>query len=201
MDGLRGVDGALRIGADNEQVGLSLLEEAGRAGDRPARAHREHERVELAAGLLPDLRARCLVVGLRIRGIGVLVGLVRAGDLLREPRRDGVVALRRLGRHRRRADDDLGPEGAQQGDLLLRDLVGHHEDAAVALQRGGDREADARVAARRLDDRPSGGELPLLLGALDHPEADPVLDAAARVHELELGEEQRARRSRRGAGA
>ena len=51
----RGVDRALRVGADHAQVGLLLLEVARAARDGAARPDRDHERVELAAGLLPDL--------------------------------------------------------------------------------------------------------------------------------------------------
>src|SRR5205823_12771592 len=54
---LRGVDRALRVGADDQDVWLVLLEVAADPGDRPARSHGDDDRVELAAGLLPDLRA------------------------------------------------------------------------------------------------------------------------------------------------
>ena len=89
----------------------------------------------------------------------------------------------------RRRDHDLGAVRAEHRDLLLAHLVGHDEDAAVALAGRRDGEADAGVARGRLDDRPAGLELPLALGLLDHREADPVLDRAARVEVLELGED------------
>src|SRR5581483_4608397 len=91
-----------------------------------------------------------------------------------------------------RRDHDLGAVGAERRDLLLAHLVGHDEDAAVALDRGCDREADARVAGGRLDDRPARPELPLALGGLDHRQADAVLDRAAGVQVLELREHLRA---------
>ena len=184
-----GVDRALGIGADDEQVGLLLLEVAPRAGDRAAGADGDHERVDLAAGLLPDLGARRLVVRVGVARVRVLVGLVGAGDLLGEPVRDRVVALGRLGRDRVGADDDLGAVRAQQRDLLLAHLVRHHEDAAVALERGGDRKADAGVARGRLDDRAARLQLPCALGLLDQLDADPVLDRPAGVHVLELGDD------------
>jgi hypothetical protein len=58
------------------------------------------------------------------------------------------------------------------------------------------REPDAGVARGRLDDRAARLELSLALGLLDHREADPVLDRAARVEELELGEDPRMARRR-----
>ena len=183
-----GVDRALRVGADNQHLGLLLLQVARDAGDRAAGADRDHERVELAAGLLEDLGAGRLVVGARVRLVRVLVGLEGARDLLGEAVGDRVVALRRLGRDRVGADDHLRAEGLQQRDLLAAHLVRHREDAAVALQRGDDREAGAGVPRGRLDDRPARLELSLALGRLDHRDRDPVLDRAAGVEEFELGQ-------------
>ena len=139
------------------------------------------------------------VVRLGVRHVRVLVGLEAARDLLGEPRRDRVVRLGRVVLDGGRRDHDLGAVAAQHRDLLLAHLVGHHEDAAVALLRRRDREADAGVARGRLDDRAAGLQLPVALGRLDHREPDPVLDRAARVQELELREDRaRARRARSG---
>ena len=146
---------------------------------------------DAAAGLAPQLRPRRLVVGLRVGGIAVLVGLEGAGDLLREPVGDAVVRLRRLGRDVGRGDHDLGPVGPQQVDLLARHLVRHHRDHAVALQAGGDGEARAGVAGGRLDDRPAGAQAPVALGGLDEAHGDAVLDRPAGVEQLQLGHELR----------
>ena len=188
--------GALGIGADDEQVRLPLAQVTSDARDRAARADGEDERVYLAARLLPELGPGRLVVRLRVGRIRVLVGLERARDLLREAVRDGVVALRGLRRDGRRADDDLRPVGAEQADLLLRHLVRHDEDAAVPLAHGGERQPDAGVAARRLDDRATLAERAGPLRGLDHAEADPVLDATARVQVLELRQDGRVDSSR-----
>ena len=188
---LRGVDRALGVDADDLHVRRVLLEVAADAADRAAGADRDDEGVELAARLLEDLRSRRQVVRLRVRHVRVLVGLEAAGDLLGEPRRDRVVRLGRVVVDRRRRDHDLGAVAAEHRDLLLAHLVGHHEDAAVALLRRRDREPDARVARGRLDDRAAGLELPVALGRLDHREPDAVLVRAARVHVLELREQRR----------
>ncbi len=192
VDRAAGVDRALGVGADDQQVRLALLQIAGDAGDRAARADGDHDRVELAAGLLPDLGPGRAVVRLRVPGIRVLVGLVRAGDLLGEPVGDEVVALGRVGVDRGRADDDVGAERAQERDLLGRDLVGDDEDHPVALDRGGEREADAGVAGGRLDDRSARLQRSVALGVLDHAERDPVLVRAPGVQVLELREQRRA---------
>ena len=126
---LRGVDRALGIDADDLHLGLPLVEPAADAGDGSAGADGDDDRVERAAGLLPDLRRRHVVVRLRVRHVRVLVRLEAAGDLLGEARRDRVVALRRVVVDRRRRDHDLGAVRAQHRDLLLAHLVRHDEDA------------------------------------------------------------------------
>ncbi len=193
---LRGVDRSFRIDADDAHAGLALVEPAADAGDRAAGADGDDDRVDCAAGLLPDLRRGDVVVRLRVRHVRVLVGLEAARDLLGEPRRHGVVALRRVVVDGGRRDHDLRAVRAQHRDLLLAHLVRHHEDAAVALPGCRDREADAGVAGGRLDDRSARLQLPVALGGLDHREADPVLHRAAGVEELELREDPRAARRR-----
>ena len=89
-------------------------------------------------------------------------------------------------RHRGRRDHHLGAVGLEQAHLLLRHLVRHREDAAVALERRRDGEADAGVAAGALDDRPAGLELARSLGGLDDREPDPVLHRPAGIGVLRL---------------
>ena len=113
-----------RVGADDLDAGLALPEVAPDARDGAARADAEHEHVELVAELLPDLRARALVVRLGVGGIGVLVRVERARRLLGQAARDRVVGARILRLDLGRADHDLGAEGAQQRDLLARILSG-----------------------------------------------------------------------------
>ena len=93
-----------------------------------------------------------------------------------------------LGGDRVRADDDLGAVGAQHVDLVGRDLVRAHEDALVALLLGHDRQPDAGVAGRRLDDGAAGLERAGALGGLDHAQRDAVLDRPAGVEVLDLGQ-------------
>jgi hypothetical protein len=185
---LRGVDGAFGIRADDQDVRRVLLEVAADAGDRAARADRDDDRVELAAGLFEDLRPRDLVMRLRVGHVRVLVGLESAGDLLGQPRRHRVVRLGRVGLDGRRRDHDLRAVRAQHRDLLLAHLVRHHEDAAIALRGRRDREPDAGVSGRRLHDRPAGLELAVPLCRLEHGEADAVLHRPAGVEVLELRE-------------
>ncbi len=57
----------------------------------------------------------------------------------------------------------------------------------IAARGGDERERDAGVAARRLDDDGAWAEQTGALGGIDHVDADPVLDARERIEELELG--------------
>src|SRR5205823_5603836 len=79
-----GVDRPLRVGADDLDGGVAFLEVAADAGDGAAGADPGDEGVDLAAGLLPDLRAGAAVVRGGVGLVGVLVGLEGAGDLLGE---------------------------------------------------------------------------------------------------------------------
>ena len=191
MDLVVGVDAADRVGADHLDVGVLLPEVARDAGDRAAGADAADEVRDPAAGLTPELRAGAQVVRLGVGHVRVLVGLEGAGDLLGQAVGDAVVGLRRVRAHVGGRDDDLGAVGAQEVDLLLRHLVRHDRDHAVALQARGDREAGAGVAGGRLDDRAAGLQPPVSLGGLDEPHRDAVLDRAARIEVLELGDQLR----------
>src|SRR5918995_2034269 len=188
-----GEDGALGVGADDQDVRVLLLEVSGDAGDRATGADAGDERRDPPVGLPPDLRPGRRLVRRRVVFVEVLVRLERAGDLLGEAVRDSVVGLGRFRRDGRRRDYDLGAVRAQERDLLLAHLVRHHEDALVAADRRRDGETMARVAGRRLDDRAARLQLVGPLGNLDHPKADPVLHAPAGVQHLELRQDGRAK--------
>ena len=143
------------------------------------------------SGLVPQLGAGRPLMGRRVLHVPVLIGLERAGDVARQPRRHAVVRRRRLRRDVRGAQDDFRAIRTQQGLLLDRLLVGHHEDAAIALEGGRDGQAVAGVAARRLDDRAARLEQALALGRFDHRQPDAVLDRPARVEHLHLRQQER----------
>ena len=75
---------ALRVGGDDADVGVLLLEVARRAGERAARAGTGDEVRDPAGGLLPDLGSGGLGVGERVVRVGVLVG-TEGVALRREP--------------------------------------------------------------------------------------------------------------------
>src|SRR6202034_3107974 len=90
-------------------------------------------------------------------------------------------------------EHDLGTERLEELTPLEAHAGGHRENAAVALHGADERETDARVPARRLDDHATGRELARPLGELDHREADAVLDRPGRVGLFHLRPDVRSR--------
>ena len=87
-------------------------------------------------------------------------------------------------------DDDLArPCARGVQDLLARHLVGHDQQRAVALCAADQREPEAGVAGRRLDDGAAGLEAAVGLRRLDHRARRPVLDRAGRIGAFELEEQ------------
>ena len=185
-----------RIAGDDLNLGILLLEISPDAGDRAAGSRRVHEVRDATFRLLPDLRTRRVVVRLRIGVVVELIGENRVRRLLRDALRHHHVVVRMIGRHRRRRHDHLGAERLEQPHFFLRHLVGHREDALVALERRRDRESDAGVAARAFDDRSARLEPPLALGLLDDRFADAILDRAAGIEELRLRVDRRSNAAR-----
>ena len=183
-----GVDRSLGVGGDDAHLPVAgFLEVAPNAADGAARARTRDEVRHLATSLLPDLRARGLVVRARVVGVGVLIGLPRTGDLASEAVAHRVVGARIFGIDGRGALDHLGTVGAQDVLLVLGDLVRADEDTAVAALLGDDRQAYAGVAARRLDDRAARADEAIALGRLDHPRGNAVLHRTARIEVFHLG--------------
>src|SRR6185503_14666896 len=181
--------GAVGVDPPHLDARVLLLQVAADAADGAAGADAAHEVRDRAVGLLPDLRARLLVVRGRVRQVVVLVGLPRVRDLALEPRRDRVVRAWILRIDVGRADDHFRAERLQRVHLFLRLLVGRREDALVALDDGGDGEPHARVARGALDDGAARLQLARPLGVLDHPHGHPVLDRIAGIEGLELDED------------
>ena len=135
---------------DGERAREALLEIAAGAGDGAARADAGDERAELETlERRFDLRAGGGVVGPRVGRVVELAGdprvRRRVGDLLRGVDR-ALHALGLVGEH------ELGTERLEQLAPLDRHRLGHRENDLVASRRADQRERDAGVAARGLDD-------------------------------------------------
>ena len=180
--------GGRRLDGDNLHLRLFRLQVLAHAGDRAAGAHARHEDVHLAVGVVVDLRAGRLPVCLRVGGIDKLAGHEAVRNLRRKLLRlgDGALhALRALGKHQLRA------VGLHQLAALDGHGLRHHDDDAVAPGRGHCRQADARVAAGRLNDHGAGPELAAGLRLVDHGLGDAVLDRAGRIEVFQLGQHAR----------
>jgi hypothetical protein len=175
-----------RLDADDQRARIVGLERLADAGDRAAGADARDEHVDPAVERAQDLGPGADSVRLGIGRVGELVGQEHVGVPGHRARRvDGLVhAPERL--------DDLHARAvqAQQRLALAAHALRQEYREVVALRGAAERERDARVARRRLDDRGAARLDPLLgLGRLDHRHADAVLHRAAGVERLELGVE------------
>jgi hypothetical protein len=132
----------------------------------------------------------------RVGRVLELAGQHRARRLAHDALGPLHIVLRVIRRHRGGRDDHLGAERLEQPHLLLRHLVGHGEDALVALDGCRERQPHARVAARGLHDRAARLEVPRALQRLDHGQADAVLHRTARIEEVGLAVHRRAHAAR-----
>ena len=112
----------------------------------------------------------------------------------RAGRRGGDFVGRLLSKEhsaRARRAHDLRAERPEERDLFAGELVGDHKDDAVAAPQRGERDADAGVAGRALDDGSAFLQGASPLGVVDHGASDAVLHAAAWIRKLQLRVELR----------
>ena len=186
LAGVARVERAFRVGADDHHRRLLFLEEAGHTGDGAARSQPTNHHVDAALRLLPDFGTGRLIVCLRVRLVEILVRLEGARDLVAQPFGDRVVAFRRLARNGGRTDHHFGAVGAQEGNLLRRLLVRHHEDHPVTLQCRRDGQRVAGIPGSRFNDGATRLQQTATLGIFDHAQPDPILDAATGIERLHL---------------
>mmetsp|Transcript_54588 Transcript_54588/g.171408 ORF Transcript_54588/g.171408 Transcript_54588/m.171408 type:complete len:457 (-) Transcript_54588:91-1461(-) len=181
-------DAAVGVHGHDLHAGDLLLQLLRGAGDGAAGARGHDHVVQLPADLLHDLLGRAVVVRERVARVDVLVQHV-AVELLRQPGRQEDVGVLGVPRGLRGRAQDLGAEALHGVHLLPRHLLRQADDHLVALEGGRQGEPDARVAAGGLDQHVPGLDPAALLRLLDHALADAVLDGAAGVEELHLGEQ------------
>ncbi len=126
-----------------------------------------------------------------VGGVVPLVG-PKCAQLLCEALRDVHVVGRILVGHRRHFAQ-FGAAQPQHVLLLLALRLGDDDDGAVAARVADEREADAGIACRALDDHAPRLEEPALLGVEDDVERSAVLDRAAGIEELGLAQDVAAR--------
>src|SRR5262249_9530160 len=164
---------------------VALAQEASDAGERAAAALRRHEGADDPARLLPDLRAGGPVVRLDVVRVVELPGhpvarAIARANLFQAVQRQVDVALAA------RREDEIGAVGAHDLLALVAHTLGHHDRATVALDGGDEGAGDPGVAGRALEHAHARAEVAARLGAFEHVQVDPVLEATARAVPLEL---------------
>ena len=156
-----------------------------------ARAHPTNEVRDFAFAVFPDFRARGEVMGLRVHGVVVLIGIKRIGNFARKFFGDGIVTARVIGLDSRRADDDFGAERFQEINFFLGLLVRNRENHLVAADGGDKREPHAGVAGRSFNDRAAGLEEAAFFRVVDHSDADAIFHRAAGIGVIGFDEDLR----------
>ena len=175
-----------RLCADDLDVRLHHLEETRKTHQRPRSPDGADKVVDVAAGLLPDLQRRRLVVGQVVAGVGELVGheipAGSVGDFF--PRQADRPVSPLLGGRQ----NHLRTVGADDLPPFDRHRFAHHDLHGIALDDPHDGQPDARVARCGFDDRLAGRQPSVPLGGFDHPQRNAVLDASRRIEAFEFGE-------------
>eukprot|EP00906_Rhabdomonas_costata_P016008 RCo022946 len=180
-------DAAVGVHPDNHQPRVLPLQATRNTRQRAPCPRGHHNHVHSAVTLLPDLLCRPALVGLRVRGVRVLVQEVhRPGVLTDQPPSHSNVTLRCIPRSLRGRADNLRPQGLQHGNLLRGHLLRQSDGAAVPLRRGHKRKPYPRVATAGLHNRVAVVDPSKALRVPNHLQRDPVLHRAPGVHELAL---------------
>ena len=179
-------DEIVGLGGDSDDLDIAamLLETAGVAHERAARAQPGHEHIDFRQGL-HDFLAGALVVRVRVAVVPVLVEhQVVVGVFLDHLLGHDDAAVGAQGAVR---VDDLRAVGFQEMGAFHGDVLRHHHLDLVALEAADHCQGDAGVARGGLQDGPVGRNLAVGLCPLDHFEPDAVLDAAGGILALKLG--------------
>ena len=173
----------VRLNGNNLDVRVLVLEVLAGAGDGAAGTDACNKNIDLAVGLLPDLRAGGRIVRGRVCRVDELTRDKAVRGLLRK-----LICLRDRAGHTLCAlgQNQLRAVGLEHIAALDGHGLGHGEDDAVAAGRRDSRQTDAGVAGGRLDDDRARLEQALCLCVVDHCLCDAVLDTAGRIEVLEL---------------
>ena len=175
--------GGGRLYSYNLHLRVLALEEFAGAAEGAAGTYTSYEEVNLALGIFPDFRTSSCLVGSRVCLVGELgrdVGM-----------RDGSSKLLCLGNSALHAlgtvgQDNFCPVCLQKVAAFHGHGLRHGENSPVATGCRYAGQADAGIAAGRLDDDGILGELALGLSLLNHSLGDTVLDTACRVEIFQL---------------
>ena len=175
--------GGGRLHRNNLNIGVLRLEVRAYTGERAARADARNENIDLAVRVCPDFRAGRLQMYRRVCRVRELARNVAVRGLLGE-----FLRLCNSARHTLCAfgENKLRTVSLQKVAALHAHRLRHGKDHLVTAGGRNRSEADARVAACRLNDNCAGLQEALFLGVIQHRLCDTVLYAACRVEILEL---------------
>ena len=172
---------ALRVGEDHHGLRRRRAHEPPDAGEHAARADAHHDGVDVAFHLAQHFRPGAGLVRARVRRIGKLVDVDRAGRAACQGFGEVLViigvALADVGAR----GDDVRIHRLRMEHLFRAHLVRHHKERAVALASTDQREAEPGIARGRLDNGAAGLEPAVGLRRLDHGARRSVFQRAGRI--------------------
>ena len=157
-----------------------MLQKLSHAGNGAASAHSRHKNIHFA---VPDLRTGCGLMNLRIGRVHELSWNKASGDFSGELLRLGDSALHPLDAL---CQHQLRSISLHQLPPFHRHGFRHGDDQPVTLGRGHRSQANAGIAAGRLDDDRALPQKAFFLCVLDHRLSDSILDAPRRVKVFQL---------------
>ena len=172
-----------RLYSHHLDVRVLALQVLAHAGHGAAGAHACHKDIHLAVGVLPDLGAGGLDVGLRVGRVYELAGDEGIRDLLCQLVGLGNGTLHAFGTL---AQHQLCTVSLHQLAALHAHGLGHHDDDAVALGGCHSGQTDASIAGGRLNDHGTFLQQALFLGIIDHLFGDAILDRTGRIEVFQL---------------
>src|SRR5438270_3012427 len=175
---------AIRISADDLNLGILFLEVSAHTSKRTTGANGCDKRADLAFGLFPDLRAGAAIMRVAISRV---IELVRPepASLLCEATRDTIVIFRIfvwLFRHRLY----LRAERTEQMHFLRRLIIRNHNNSAVPSGPSDHGKTDPGIPGGSLNDRCAWFKPTRCLRVSDDSVSGAIFHRAGRLHEFRL---------------
>ncbi len=155
------------------------------AGHRAAGTNPEYDCIDVAVHLFEYFRRRRVLVRQRVVRVTELIDEVRA-LLIGDRPAQVLVILGVASADVRTRQDDFGAHGAQIEDLLLAHFVRQNQNQLVALLGRNQRQSEARIAGRGLNQRVAWLDVASFFRLLDHRYSDTILDGTAWIHQFEF---------------
>ena len=171
-----------RLRANDPDTRVLLLEKTPHAGNRAGGAHGADKVGDLPAGIGPDFRPG----GLKVRAWVVRIAkLVQHLSLALGLHLQRQVA-RRLHAARLGGENEFGPKSPHGLGAFNGQILGHHQDHAVALDRSGHGQSDTGIARGGFDQRVARRNVAALLCPRNHGQRRAVFHRTRRVVTFQL---------------